>query len=294
VIALMLAACAGRDVPPTGDGATSGDDEAGTTDGTTGESGTTSAETGETTTSNGDESADDGCQFGGGCSDNPGIDMCDIWLQDCPQGEKCTAYASMGSSWDANRCVPIQGDGQPGDDCVTTDGSPHSGNDDCDAGSLCWDIDVDTGVGDCIAFCTGTAQDPACAQDNSCEIFNQGVLPLCLSLCDPLAGGADCPNPDNLCIEAPSGGSFVCIPADYGGPGAYGSDCSSSGCAQGLFCASGEAVPGCQSNACCSEYCDLGQPNTCMGKDGGQVCVPWYEMGMAPPGYEQVGACAIP
>src|SRR5690606_24378786 len=39
--------------------------------------------------------------------DLTGVSSCDAWLQDCPDDEKCVAYASAGGTWDANRCVTI-------------------------------------------------------------------------------------------------------------------------------------------------------------------------------------------
>ena len=80
-----------------------------------------------------------------------------------------------------------------------------------------------------------------------------------------------------------------------GGMGPYGTECQyANSCNHGLFCAAADAVPGCQgSQGCCSEFCDVDEPNTCAGKDEGQECLPWWE-NMAPPGYEHVGGCAIP
>ena len=40
-----------------------------------------------------------------------GIQDCDPYAQDCPEGEKCVPYASTGSDWNANKCVAIMGDG---------------------------------------------------------------------------------------------------------------------------------------------------------------------------------------
>ncbi len=222
---------------------------------------------------------------------------CDIWNpDDCAEGGKCTAYATSGSSWDANKCVEIEGDGQLGDDCVATDGSGVSGHDDCGAGRLCWDIDPDTSIGYCLAFCQGNPDNPVCPDDTQCAIFNDGVLPLCLTGCDPLIGGSDCPNNDNVCVADPGGGGFVCVLDASGGMGTSGAECQYvNSCNQGLFCADAQAVPNCQgAQGCCSPFCDLNEVNTCPGKDQGQECVPWFEMDMVPPGYEAVGGCAIP
>jgi hypothetical protein len=189
----------------------------------------------------------------------------------------------------------VQGDGQPGDDCVATDGNAVSGNDDCAKGSLCWDIDPDTQTGYCLAYCSGSPDTPVCPGDTICGIYNDGVLPLCLPRCDPLNGGADCPNSNDVCLADPGGKGFVCI-LDGEDMGTYGTECQYfNSCAQGLFCADAASVPGCQgAQGCCSEFCNLDEPNTCSGIDGGQECIPWFEENNAPPGYEHVGGCGIP
>jgi hypothetical protein len=224
--------------------------------------------------------------------------MCDIWLQDCPDGEKCTSVdTDANNSWDANVCKMVMGSGQPGDDCMATDGSGVSGNDDCAKGSMCWDISPDTMLGYCVAFCTGAANNPMCQGDSICAIYNNGTLPLCVPTCDPLAAGGDCPNTNNVCVADPGGQGFVCLLNASGDMGPYGAECQFvNSCNQGLFCADAAAVPNCQgSQGCCSPFCDLNNMNNdCPGAADGQECVPWYEMGMAPPGYEHVGGCAIP
>lgn len=220
-------------------------------------------------------------------------------LHDCPDGEKCAAYATVGSAWDANKCVPIQGDGQPGDDCEAYGANAGvSGEDSCGNGSMCWDIDPDTQTGYCIAFCQGSFEDPECPDGAVCAVYNDGVLPLCTSMCDPLLGGSDCPSNDNACVPNPSGGGFVCILGGEGW-GVYGTECLYvNSCNAGLYCAPPEAVPGCQgAQGCCSEFCDLDDPmasEQCSGYEGGQACIPWFEMGEAPAGFAHVGACAIP
>jgi hypothetical protein len=66
---------------------------------------------------------------------------------------------------------------------------------------MCWDVKPDTMKGTCVAQCTGSEAAPMCDADSSCFVSNDGVLNLCLPLCDPLA--QDCPN-ENLCIPNPS------------------------------------------------------------------------------------------
>ena len=237
-----------------------------------------------------------------GVSFIPGDDIpdlakeCNVWTQDCNDGEKCMPWDNAGgSSWNATRCTPIHPNAaQPGDEC-TVEGSGVSGVDDCALGSMCWHVDPETNLGTCIAFCVGSELSYSCDDPNTqCSIFNDGVLILCLPSCDPLL--QDCADGQG-CYGAENG--FVCIPDASGPAGDYGEPCEYVNvCSPGLFCASGGAVPGCQGSlGCCSEYCDMSQPNpasACSGAAGGQECVPWFEQGQAPPGYADVGACAIP
>jgi len=220
---------------------------------------------------------------------------CDIWAQDCPEGEKCMPWANDGGdSWNATRCSAIDDNaGQPGDTC-TVEGSGVSGIDDCDIASMCWDVDGETNMGICVGFCEGTEDAPFCSNpDEGCSISNDGVLILCLAYCDPLL--QDCPE-GSACYPEENG--FFCSP-DASGPdlGAIGDPCEYINvCDPGGWCANAESVPGCAGSAgCCSGYCDTTEPDpssTCLPM--GTECVPWYEEGTAPPGYEDVGVCVLP
>ena len=218
---------------------------------------------------------------------------CDIWGQDCPDGEKCTAWANDGgSSWNDNKCVPVDPNPKQAGDVCTAQGSGVSGLDDCDKGSMCWDTNKEN-IGYCIEFCMGSADAPFCSDPQAlCQIANDGVLPICLPSCDPLL--QDCPGVDYACLPLNDG--FVCIP-DGSGPdaGADGDPCEyANACDPGLFCATADFVPGCKTAGCCSSFCDLGAPNTCPLKAQGAECQPFYEMGMAPPGKENLGVCGLP
>jgi hypothetical protein len=104
------------------------------------------------------------------------VSECDPFAQDCPEGEKCVAYASTGGMLDANKCVPITGSGMPGDPCIY--GGLVEATDDCDDVSYCWDV-VDA-MGSCTQFCTGTADDPVCPGGFECLIAYDGSLNLCI------------------------------------------------------------------------------------------------------------------
>jgi hypothetical protein len=187
----------------------------------------------------------------------------------------------------------------PGDDC-TWEGAVFSGMDDCDKGTWCFpaspdDASGNTGIGFCQQLCQGTVAAPTCPEANQvCELANDGALPWCLELCDPLvvecAEGQSCyPHSD---------GTFVCKLLN---PGAYGEPCNLvNECDPGLVCATAAAVPGCaeqSAGSCCTEYCDTSAADPdaqCMGQADGQVCTPAYGEMTPPPGYENVGVCGIP
>jgi hypothetical protein len=218
---------------------------------------------------------------------------CDIWQQDCPAGEKCTPWAEDGgAAWNSTHCVPIVPDPDPMGAPCTVDGRPTSGIDTCDAEGMCFFLDQDTGVGQCVPFCIGSPEAPLCAErDQYCTISGDGVLNICIPTCDPL-------NPvvcdeSQVCIPV-GGGGFVCAPEAEDAAG-YGEACEFlNGCAPGLVCMGDEPIPGCE--ICCSSYCDLalGNPDAqCPDQALGQTCVPWFRSGRAPEGLENVGVCAM-
>jgi hypothetical protein len=170
------------------------------------------------------------------------------------------------------------------------EGSGVSGVDTCEAATMCWDVDPETNEGTCVAFCTGTEDTPICDEPGTtCWIDYNAVLILCVPICHPLL--QDCRDGE-ACYD--DGESFLCAPECGGEMGMYGDPCEFEfGCCDpGLICADDSAVPGCVGDRCCTEYCDLTDPELCPGE--GQACVPTYDPGSAPPGYENLGLCAVP
>jgi hypothetical protein len=273
----------------TGDGGTGGDDG--------GDGGDGGDDGGDGTGGDDGNTGDDGGTSTGGAfindPDGGGADMeCDVWAQDCPDGEKCMPWANDGgSAWNATKCSPVDPNPmQPGDAC-TVEGSGVSGVDNCDVASMCWDVDPETNEGVCVAFCTGSEQNPECADPaTTCIIANDGVLILCLPGCDPLL--QDCPDGEG-CYPVNEG--MACAP-DASGPdaGVAGDPCEYINvCDPGLACINAEYVPGCAGAVgCCAPFCDTDAPNCDAG--AGEECVPWWEEGQAPPGYENVGVCSLP
>ena len=145
-----------------------------------------------------DGSLDDGAVDGDSGSSSAGASFlpdpdgglgyqCDLLTQDCPPGEKCVPWANDGgTTWNAYRCSPIDADpGEPGDPC-TVEVSPTSGIDDCELGTMCWNVDPRTNTGVCVALCTGDLAAPICEDPQThCAISGVGVLALCLPTCHP-------------------------------------------------------------------------------------------------------------
>jgi hypothetical protein len=300
LVALSLAtACSGRalgDSPAeTSSGEASGGDSAASTV-TSGTPSTSSTDAGDGATTEGEVSTDGGGDFVERFDlDQSCGQTCDIWdPESCPEGEKCTAVSCEEGSpvWDWLVCRPVQGSGQAGDECQYTDGNPLSGNDTCDEGQFCFNVDQDTGIGTCAPWCTGSPDDPMCPAGYSCAVTSSGVLALCIDQCDPLL--QDCANPDDLCINDPTGEGYVCVLNASGDMAPYGTPCNYANvCNHGLLCVDAALVPedSCDgASGCCSPFCDLGAPNACPGL--GQECVPMYDP--QPETFEHVGVCVLP
>ena len=279
-VSLLLAGCGKDDA--------SGDDTTTTTTSTTSSNDDTTGGDGDgdatTTTTTSDPSTTGVTSFVPE-DDFGAVSECDPFMQDCPEGEKCVPYGSTGGNWDANKCVPVTGDGAPGDEC--TYGGVAEATDSCGANSHCWDVqDVDGAlVGICTAFCGGTADSPTCDPGTSCLIANDGSITLCIQTCDPLlqdcGDGLACfwANNDFQCI-------FTTQDIPTGEPCGYINDCVA-----GNICLDATVVPDCAGSACCGNFCDLTDPTCTVG---GTECTAFFEEGMAPPGYENVGVCILP
>lgn len=254
-------------------------------------------------TSDGDETdglLSDGPQDESETEDNaaaPSDDACNVYKQDCPDTQKCTPYSGDGdTTWNAVRCTAKAGEPKGlGESCTAPDG-PVAGTDDCDAGLICWNVPPGETEGVCTALCAGSSAAGFCPDDSVCSVYNDGALPICLPTCDPLGLGCEA---GEVCIPQGGGaGRFVCAVDAAPNGGSYGDACLAfNKCDPGLFCAPASAVPGCtEALGCCSQYCDLSAPepdSACDGAAQGQSCVPFSENGAAP-GFESIGACAIP
>jgi hypothetical protein len=259
-------------------------------------------ESGETGDGDGDQDtgeSGDGDGDGDGCGNFICVDMgepsCSPGLQDCPDDEKCTGYVMTPGYCcvDANKCVEIIGDKQLGDVCERM---PE--NDDCAKGLFCMTkTSGDTGSGVCLAYCDINSPG-ACADaglpDAKCIPFNDGELPLCEVPCDPLT--QDCVQPQG-CYGASDG--FVCtLPGYEDGKGNDNDDCFTvQSCKPGLLCANGMGQEGCQSDRCCTPFCecDPDNPNGVPAPEcsGAEQCLCYFAEN-APPEYLTVGLCYTP
>jgi hypothetical protein len=223
-------------------------------------------------------------------SDTP-TGFCDPFTQDCPEGQKCQPFADDGgSSWNNDKCVPVTGDGVEGDACFA-EGGGVAGLDDCAKGFFCWDTDAENN-GFCVQLCTGSSEAGECENiDKTCAVYNMGTLPICLDRCDPLLQDCD---PSDLCIPNPTGVGFLCVLDASGDEGQVFDPCMfANSCDAGLFCADVTSANECDPNAqgCCVPFCDITEPNDCMGD--GQECVTIYD-GEPDPELPNVGFCSIP
>jgi hypothetical protein len=216
---------------------------------------------------------------------------CDAFAQDCPRGEKCMPYASDGGqSWNDSKCVDVMDDpAAVGEPCFVLD-SGVSGLDNCELGAMCWNPD-DQNQGTCIALCGGTADNPACPDGFNCTYGRSVPFGVCTALCDPLLQNCE---PGDLCIPDPIDLGFLCSPDSLDEASPVHAPCDyHTGCAQGLLCVPPSTATECdpQVNGCCQPVCDVEAPNTCTGE--AQTCVPYWDEGTSPPGYEHIGLCSV-
>jgi hypothetical protein len=260
----LLAAGCGDDKQETETGTGSGTDSDSTTGGTTP---TTGDETG-------------------------GEAQCSPSAQDCPAGSKCTSYGKLaGDAWNANKCVPepMKG-GVAGDPCSIEGADMFTGIDNCAKGYICQNVDADQKNGICTEYCTPEMTCPNTSGGDGICLFdsNEGTLPICLPLCDPLL--QDCGG-ESACYGDPSGPPFFCYNPDPKDGGMDGSSCDfTNACLAGLTCAQADTQEGCVTTefGCCSPFCALDEM-TCTG---GEECVPFFMEVQV--GFENVGVCALP
>ncbi|MGB1700880.1 MAG: hypothetical protein ACPHRO_13060 [Nannocystaceae bacterium] len=209
---------------------------------------------------------------------------------DCPAGQKCTAYAIDEGTCcvGANKCVPIIGDRGLGQRCTRT-----QFNDDCADRLFCMTKSSGgVGEGSCVLMCDWTAED-SCPDlfggPAQCIPLNGGVLPICERECNPF--NEDCPVGYG-CFPVGSYG-FFCSASTPDAEGLDGDECYTiSSCAPGLACISGAAQATCVYDRCCTPVCNtLDDPDPCVVEES---CQPFYEPDEIPRrDLQHAGYCGI-
>jgi hypothetical protein len=209
------------------------------------------------------------------------IEDCDPWSPACPDGEKCVPYTNDGGEWTGHKCVPVLGDHATGESCDYED---ISSTDNCDATGFCWE-------GTCHAFCMGSPEMPECPDGAECPISSDGVIALCFPTCDPIL--QDCPE-DFACYF--TGEAFFCIITAEPPGTVPGEPCEWVNiCQAGSICLDAAVMPNCNDSlGCCGEFCDVELGDAQCAAVPGTSCVPFWEVGMAPAGFEHVGVCILP
>lgn len=211
---------------------------------------------------------------------------CDPVAQDCPRGEKCAWWATDGGSlWNGTRCVEAPTDPVSLSSTCTMQGGFVSGVDDCAIGTTCFWVEPGTlgGTGECVAYCDLDA--PDCPGRTQCQTWEWNETAVCIPACDPLTTA--CPDGSN-CVRTDR--DFACLPIYTELGQAFALCEATNGCEAGLACVDAAGLPRCDSDRCCSPYCDLTAP-TC---PDGTACVPLFEADETPVGHEDLGFCGTP
>ena len=260
-------------------------DVTGPSDDTTSTTDDTTSTTDDTTDDSGDSSTGEPEPPPGFLPDaDPTDDTCDLFAQDCPEGDKCVPGSNQGDTWDTTVCVTVDGDRQVGEPCNY--GGLVLATDDCDASSYCWDVQDMNGelVGTCRGLCQGSVDDPQCPDAHDCLVANGGAIALCIPTCDPIA--QDC-SAGLACYWAYN--TFTCIFTTQPAPGepcGYINDCY-----PGTTCIDASLTPNCNGAACCAQFCELDDPSCSVP---GTTCVPFFDPELTPMGFENIGVCVVP
>lgn len=253
----------------------------------------------------GDGGSNDTGGDGEGCNflacpdpDDPGLDYesCNMWAPECGSGEKCVPTKVVVPDYDAWFdwiCVDIDAAPVgPGERCETRYVEDVR-VDDCDATSVCHDVDPDTGEGVCAELCGGEPQAPECDDGSHCWFSSGGLYALCLDSCDPVADVLECPGGQH-CVPFVQGGlyiDFVCFPPHQ--PQFSGQPCwAANGCEADHMCLDDFFYgPACDGDACCSPLCEVGDPPGVCAEPGHE-CVAMF--GPGHPTLAHLGRCQQP
>ena len=114
-------------------------------------------------------------------TDGEAHSACDLYVQDCPDDEKCMPWADDGGdAWSGAGCFPADVDpAWIGEACIV-EGSAVSGIDNCAAGTVCYDVDPKSNEGTCAQLCDAEA-DPVCLDpETQCVPDPSGITSVCV------------------------------------------------------------------------------------------------------------------
>lgn len=215
---------------------------------------------------------------------------CDVGLQDCPEGMKCSVFTDGPDSIFQGmfKCVPLDPDPQPPHAACDVFGDPNDGTDDCALGAICLDL-ADDGTGECFSFCDFSGG-PVCAVAN--DVCVGATCQTCTwSFCDANCDPLDPSTCDEGQVCAPNSEAWTCLPDASGEAGGHGSPCEfANACDPGHVCVDQMNLPMCAGQGCCAAACDTTAPECPQGLE----CEPWYEEGTAPsPELATLGVCIL-
>jgi len=255
--------------------------------GTTGADGSTSI---GGSTDEGDEvGSDSGAGFIYGSPDTgTPPDECNLFDQDCPEGEKCAPFANDGGpAYNSNRCVVIDNEPDAVGEACAYEGSHLSGLDTCAPGAVCLPSTIDGAERHCVALCVGDPVNSICEDPTTTCVAPYGDhANFCLPGCDPLF--AEMCTAGQACV--PFGDDWACLPTQGLAPGEA---CESPNtCINGSICLPGDVLANCDGVGCCSSVCDLSEPDPDAVCLEGEQCQPYYDDPFF--GQEDIGVCAAP
>jgi len=198
----------------------------------------------------------------------PGV-VCDPWQDTCPMEQKCKPYSVGLGDFSEASCVPIAEPPTPaGEGCGA---AIWSMTDECERGAVCHGFMLPEGSWRCHELCSGSPQDPTCADACSrCTVLGNGIAGVCLLSCDPRV--PNCAE-GQVCVTLAEEGRFLCAPVP--GSSAAGETCFAvSDCTEGTGCVGAALVPGCMGDKCCTPVCDLDGADTCAKALPGTLCAP--------------------
>ncbi len=221
---------------------------------------------------------------------------CEVVAQDCPEGQKCTPYASGGDlKRDSTQCIDVADPAQPAGEACQVEEWPASGLDNCDSTSMCFNVDENTLEGTCKAFCAGNSWPYTCEDPLAhCLLANDMLIAVCVRDCDPLK--QDCAE-GQACYPTEEG-TYECGWDQSGMAGQYQSVCTSHhDCAAGRLCVPSEFVYDCEAERCCTDYCPLDSEELddepCPDTEKGMTCLGLYQALDVPASNQAFGACLL-